>query len=97
MAIFDAVAAAHPDARFALVSVDERRDRPRLPAFLADHRVRLPVYHLDADDPARSLGRVVPDWPDLIPVTLVLDPGGGVRARFFGETDAARLGEALGR
>ena len=41
------------------------------------------------------LGRVVPRWPDIIPVTLVLDPGGHERARFEGSVDALALGAVL--
>lgn len=90
-----AAAAEGGATRFVLVSVDARRDRPRLAPFLTGLGVRLPAYHLDVDDASGALGRVVPGWPDLIPVTLVVEPGGAVRARFEGAFQAEALRETL--
>jgi hypothetical protein len=57
--------------------------------------VALPAYQLDAEDLSGALTRQVPAWPDIIPVTLVLEPGGAVRARFDGAVDARALRAAL--
>lgn len=88
------VAARHPEARFALVSVDPRGDRTAVASFLASHGPGLPAYHLDGDA-ADILGRVVPGFPDLLPYTLVLAADRTLRARFPGELDGAALDAAL--
>ncbi len=97
LAVFREVAAEGGPARFALVSVDARRDRPRVGPFLTSLGLALPAYHLDTDDPSSVLSRAVPRWPDIIPVTLVLEPGGAERARFEGVLDAPALRDALSR
>jgi thiol-disulfide isomerase/thioredoxin len=89
------VAGEHPDSDFALVSVDDRGAAARVAGFLAARDILLPAWHLDVPDSPATLGRTVPAWPDLIPVTLVLEPGGAVRARYDGAIDAAALRDAL--
>lgn len=93
--VFRVVAAEEPAARFALVSVDAARDRAAVLPFLAARGVALPAYHLDSADPSASLARVVEGWPNLIPVTLIVEPGGAVRARFDGVLDETALRAAL--
>jgi thiol-disulfide isomerase/thioredoxin len=92
-----AVAGRHPGVRFALVSVDDPRDRARVGPFVHRLGVRLPVYHLLVEDAAASLSRVVAGWPSFIPVTLVVEPGGGVRARLDGQIAPAELERLLGQ
>ncbi len=94
MSVFREVAAEHPEVRFALVNV-ERAGSGAVDRFLAAEGGGLPAFALDTDDASSLLARAVPAWPDIIPVTLVLDPGGAVRARFDGELDAPALRAAL--
>ncbi|MFZ5476346.1 MAG: TlpA family protein disulfide reductase [Myxococcota bacterium] len=90
-----AVAGEHPEVDFALIAVDERGQGARVTEFLTTRDIRLPAWHLTVDDPSATLARTVPRWPDLIPVTLILEPGGEVRRRFDGTFDGAALREAL--
>jgi thiol-disulfide isomerase/thioredoxin len=90
-----ATALAHPEAEFVLLSVDSPRDRADVEDYLADRGLTLPAYLLETDEPSAVLARQVDGWPDLIPVTLVLEPGGGVRKRFDGILEGDALGEAL--
>jgi thiol-disulfide isomerase/thioredoxin len=93
--VFAEVAATAPGVHFALVSVDKRRDQDKVLPYLNRVGVTLPAFHLDVPDASASLGRVVPAWPDSIPVTLVLGPGGELRAGFRGVVDAHALRAAL--
>ena len=99
MDVFRTVAASLEErgstTRFALVSVDATRDRAAVERFLATSGILLPAYHLATPNPSMVLARTVPGWPDIIPVTLVLEPGGAVRARFDGVLDVAGLHAAL--
>lgn len=88
-------AAAHPGVRFLLVSVDAPQDRAHVDAFVRDHDVRLPVLHLAIPDVTAALRRRVDGWPDSIPYTLVVEPGGAVRARFDGLVAPEELDAAL--
>ncbi|MDP2305350.1 MAG: TlpA disulfide reductase family protein [Pseudomonadota bacterium] len=95
MDVFRAVAGEHPDVRFALVNVESRGSSASVLRFLSAEGGGLPAFNLDTDDASGLLSRAVPDWPDIIPVTLVLDPGGAIRARFDGALDAPALRAAL--
>lgn len=86
---------AHPGVRGLHVSLDEPRDAARVQTFQTTFGLRLPMVHLDAGAPGPAVGRLVKDWPDKIPVTLVLGPGGVERARFVGLVDLARLDAVL--
>jgi thiol-disulfide isomerase/thioredoxin len=89
------VAEEEPGVAFALVSVDDPRDHERAVELLAEEGIRLPAWHLTVPDPSRTLATLVPAWRDIIPVTLVLEPGGALRARFDGRLDVAALRDAL--
>lgn len=89
------VAADHPEVRFVLVSVDTAQDHVVVERFVEEHDVVLPVLHLAVPDTTGSLRRRVPGWPDSIPYTLVLGPGGQARARLDGVVTADRLADAL--
>ena len=93
--LFRAAALAHPEVEFALVSVDSPRDRGDVEDYLADRGLTLPAYLLETEEPSPVLARQVEGWPDVIPVTLVLEPGGGVRVRFDGAVEADALSAAL--
>lgn len=80
-----------PDVRFALVNVDDDGEADALGAFAVRHSIALPLYHLAVGDSASTLRRTVPGWPDLIPVTLVVEPGGNVRHVFSGAVTPGSL------
>ncbi len=75
---------AHPEVELVFVDLDLPR--------LADTVVRPFVdqqdlwgfthYVLDDPDPMKALPSVVPEWPDRVPVTLVVGPDGAVRRRY---------------
>lgn len=95
MGVFSEVAAEHPDVAFILVNVEGPRSRAAVERFLANEGQGIPSFTLDTEDASGLLSRVVPAWPDIIPVTLVLEPGGAVRTRFDGALDAPALRAAL--
>lgn len=95
LAALATVAHVRTDVSFVLVSVDLPEDATRVRAFAAARALSLPLFHLRADDAPTVLARVVADWPDVIPVTVVIEPGGAVRARFDGALDAPALTDAL--
>ncbi len=85
----------HPEVRGLLVSLDEVRDAPRVAHFAVEQSVRLPLVHLQSTTPSATAARLVSNWPDRIPVTLVLAPGGAETARLVGNIDAIALEGAL--
>jgi thiol-disulfide isomerase/thioredoxin len=87
-----ALAAERPDVDVALVSVDHPDDGPWIAQFAGQSGISLEIRHLAVRD-APMLANVV---RGVIPVTLVLAPGGVVRARFDGRFDATALRTALG-
>ncbi len=88
-----ALAAARPDLDVTLVSVDHPADGTWIARFAGQAGVTLPILHLAVPDAAPLLAGVV---NGVIPVTLVLAPGGEVRARFDGRLDAQALRVAVG-
>jgi thiol-disulfide isomerase/thioredoxin len=95
LADLEAVAAERTDVRFALVNVESPRSRAAVLRFLTTQAGTLPTFQLDTTDASGLLRRTVPAWPDIIPVTLVIAPGGALRARFDGTLDAVALRAAL--
>ncbi len=86
----------HPGVRALHVSLDEVRDAPKVLRMQVELGLRLPMVHLQTDAPGAAAARLVPRWPDVIPVTLVLGPGGAEKARFQGTIDPVKLDLALG-
>jgi thiol-disulfide isomerase/thioredoxin len=79
-----AFAVANPDIEVMLVSLDlaSLKDKVVVP-FVAEHG--LATFHhalLDSPDPVAALGEVVPEWANVVPVTLVVDSGGSITRRF---------------
>jgi thiol-disulfide isomerase/thioredoxin len=97
--LLNALAILHEDVDFILVNVDhpsmlQRRVIP----FLRERQLSdVILYHLNSTDPNISLAKVVPDWPDSIPVTLVKDQAGQTRDRFNTNVTREQLEAALER
>lgn len=84
MPVLRALAEEEPGVEVLLVNVDmaSLHQRKVLP-FIEKHALGgLRHVQLDDPDPAMALARVVPDWPDAIPVTAVYRAD-GTRAAFF--------------
>lgn len=86
-------AAAHPGVNVLLVAVDA--DDGDIVAALRHAGVGSSTLHLTAPDPGAALRAIYPDWPPVIPVTLLIAPGGGVSRRFVGSVDDAELDAIL--
>jgi len=97
--LLNALAIVHKDIDFILVNIDhpsmlERRVAP----FLRERRLsEAKLYHLDSNDPNVSLAKLVPNWPDSIPVTLIKDEAGQTREQFNTNVTRKQLEEALER
>ncbi len=91
-----AFAAAHPEVDVVLVNVDlpSLRDKTVMP-FIRDQELEhLRHWQLDELDQQTALHAAVPDWPDVIPVTLVVGADGTIEKRFtraLGPADFAQL------
>ena len=91
-----AYAKAHPDVEVVLVSLDLPKLRQsHVVPFVRDHAVTH-VTHLQLDhvDPAKGIRDVMPDFPDVVPITLVVDGTGTVTQKFWRSltpTDIASL------
>ncbi len=73
--LVEAMAARHPDVRFAAISIDEDADAMR--AFVAAEKVSVPVVH-----DAAQLVFQPPLSVTLVPTLLVIDAAGVVRHRY---------------
>lgn len=93
------LAADHPEIDLVLVNVDLPSARgSHVEPFLNRYELGgLRHLQLDDPDPAAALHRAVPNWPDSIPVTLVVRPDGRVAKQFNGGVSAADLESALAR
>lgn len=89
------VVIAHPGATAIFVSLDAVGDAQRVRELVERTGLLSPVVHLQAKDPAGTMMRVVPDWPERIPVTMVFRPDGKEAARFVGVVTASQLSPAL--
>ncbi len=94
--ILQTIVAAHPSASALFVSLDNLGEGPRVQAFVDRTGLLAPVVHLQARDPAGTMARLVPGWPERIPVTMVFHPDGTEAARFVGVVKAPELSAALG-
>ena len=86
--MLDAFALAHPAVDVVQVNVDEPQDTPDVLRLLAGTHLR--SFQL-GPDPASILPRAVPDWPRMIPLTLVVDAAGVEVGRVVGEADEGRI------
>jgi thiol-disulfide isomerase/thioredoxin len=97
--LLNALATIHKDVEFVLVNIDhpsllERRVIP----FLRERQLKeVTMYHLDDPDPNVTLAKLVPNWPDSIPVTLIKDKAGIIQEQFNESAHRPQLEEALKR
>ncbi len=77
-------AAAHPEIDVILVSLDlpKLKDAKVAPFVQSQGLQALEHWQLDDPDPAAALPRVIPDWPDTVPMTLVVNDEGTIVRRF---------------
>lgn len=93
--LLEAAAAKYPAINFVFVNVNEIRDSAVVARFVQEKNLQTPTFHLWTSDPARALSLIVPAWPNTIPLTLVIEPGGAERARFVGAVQGPALAAAL--
>jgi thiol-disulfide isomerase/thioredoxin len=80
-----AYAKAHPEVEVVMVDLDLPQLRAsKVEPFLQEHGVSgITHYQLDHADPSRALYDLLPDFPDVVPVTLVVDRSGSITDRIF--------------
>ncbi|MEQ1504703.1 MAG: TlpA disulfide reductase family protein [Myxococcota bacterium] len=78
-----AYAAAHPNVEVVMVDLDLPKLRDtKVEPFLRDRGV-VGITHLQLDgDPATQIRQLIPDFPDAIPVTLLIDASGVATRRY---------------
>jgi len=85
-----------PGVSLLLVSLDDARGaRQALTRLATEAGLQAPIANFVGANAAAAMVRLVPAWPERIPVTLVLEPGGRERARFVGAVPEGALGGAL--
>lgn len=80
-----AYARANPEVEVVMVDLDLPKLRTsKVEPFLVEHGV-VGITHLqlDHEDPVRAIYDVVPDFPDAVPITLVVGADGTVQKRIF--------------
>ncbi len=95
MPMLQMVLAAHPRASAVFVSLDAAGDSAQVQALVDRVGLASPVVHLQATDPAAAMTRILPDWPERIPVTMVFAPDGSLHKRFVGLVTASQLSPSL--
>jgi thiol-disulfide isomerase/thioredoxin len=89
-------ATTHPEVEVVLVNLDLPKVRQsHVVPFIREHGlVNITHLQLDTDDPARGIMQVLPNFPDVVPLTLVVDGNGTETqriARALTDGDLARL------
>ena len=88
-----AYAKSHPNVEVVLVNLDLPKLRQsHVVPFVQEHAVTH-VTHLQLDhaDPAKGIRDVMPDFPDVVPITLVVDGTGTITQRYWRSLTAADL------
>lgn len=88
--LLEAVARKHPELQWKLVNVDGA-GLPTVQRFLNQHAITLQNYVLENNNIDATLQEVVPYWPEGIPFTLVIQPGGEIYRHYTGAFDANLL------
>jgi thiol-disulfide isomerase/thioredoxin len=80
------VAKARSAVELILVDLDHPAQRPRrvLEFIRETELTAFTHYGLDDRDPLKALMQNFKDWPDFIPVTLIVDETGAMKKRFLG-------------
>ncbi|MEN0062458.1 MAG: TlpA disulfide reductase family protein [Myxococcota bacterium] len=89
-------AEAHPGYEVVMVDLDlpNRREEAVVPFIEREGIGHFTHWQIVDPDPTMALGRILPDWPDQIPVTYVVSRQGTVTHRFaraLTEADLAAL------
>jgi len=86
-------AAAHPEVEVVMVDLDLPKVRQsQVVPFVKEHAPAHVVHlQLDETDPARGIVRVLPDFPNVVPITLVVDAHGAIKQRIYRELSADDL------
>lgn len=93
-----AFAAEHPDVEVVLVNVDmpAARQSGRIAAVIAKVALNpLANVLLDEEDPAAALLADIPNWPDSIPVTIVIGGDGATRHQLNTATTREQLAKIV--
>lgn len=93
MPILAAYARSHPEIETIFVDLDLAKLRPsKVEPFLTEHGMTgFTHLVLDDPDPIGALPKLIPDWPDQIPVTLIVGEDGAVRKRWAHAVSAEEL------
>lgn len=85
----------HPDVSLWFVNLDHPKAAPhRVNRFIREQALTGFVHIRPAEDEP-DLTSKLDDWPDLLPVTLVIQPDGAVHRRLLGAVDLDTLSEAV--
>ena len=93
MPVLAAWGAAHPEAELVFVDLDlPRLLDSKVAPFVRSHGLEaFTHWQLDDKDPMVALPKIVPQWPDQVPVTLVVAPDGSTRRRYEHALKAGEL------
>ncbi|MCB9685673.1 MAG: TlpA family protein disulfide reductase [Alphaproteobacteria bacterium] len=93
MPVLAAYARSHPEIETIFVDLDLPKLRPsKVEPFLTERQMTGFVHLvLDDPDPIGALPKLIPNWPDQIPVTLIVAPDGTVRKRWDHAVSAEEL------
>ncbi len=93
MPVLAAWGRAHPEVELIFVDLDLPKLRTsKVEPFLVEQQLEGFVHLLlDDPDPIGALSRIVPGWPDQVPVTLRVAPDGTVTKRWDRAVTAADL------
>ena len=87
-----AFAEAHDEVDVVMVSLDLAKLKPTVERHVAKAELgAITHWQLDDPDPIMVLPKLVADWPDQVPVTLVVAPDGEVLRSFSVAVDTATL------
>jgi thiol-disulfide isomerase/thioredoxin len=91
-----AFAAERPDVDLLFVNLDHPKAAPeRVERFIREVGIEaFPHFRPAPDEPELTSG--LDDWPDVLPVTLVVAPDGAIARRVVGAVDEATLRELVG-
>jgi thiol-disulfide isomerase/thioredoxin len=93
---FGKLAAAHPEVDVVLLNVDRPARRPGVLTFAERHGAApARVLVFSSPDPGAALPRLIPGFPDMLPVTWLIAPEGKVLHRWAGAVQMSELEASL--